>query len=180
MARATTKTDLTNRLTDSQILRLDEAMTGLRDGAKRRPSGRLARASRPTADPAPAARKLRLVTHVVKDARGLATDYSVRLAPGAVARIKLQRVSETHSWIDWVYVPDGWRDHGLGGQLMRKVIADADRAGARLSLEARACGSTEQAKLERWYESLGFVRTGRRGPLGPIYARRPAVSRGVA
>ena len=125
-------------------------------------------------------RKLRLVTEIVKDAAAMATDYSVRLAPGAIARIKLEKVSAHHSFIDWVYVPPGWRDLGLGGQLMRRVLKDADAFGVRLSLEARACGDTDQAALERWYEGLGFVRTGRRGTFGPIFMRPPAAQRRVA
>jgi hypothetical protein len=61
-----------------------------------------------------------------------------------------------------------------------QLTAAPARPGPRLSLEARAGGSTDQAALERWYEGLGFARTGRRGPLGPIYARRPAQARGAA
>ncbi|MBX3468683.1 MAG: GNAT family N-acetyltransferase [Planctomycetes bacterium] len=122
-------------------------------------------------------RKLRLVTGVTKDQDGMATDYSVRLAPGAIARIKLSEVAPGHSWIDWVYVPPDWRDLGLGGQLMRRVLEDADRHGVRLSLEARACGDTDQAALERWYQGLGFVRSGRRGTFGPILVRPVARAR---
>jgi ribosomal protein S18 acetylase RimI-like enzyme len=107
----------------------------------------------------------------------MATEYSVRLAPYAIARIKLERVGPDHLFIDWVYVPPGWRDQGLGGQLMRRVLEDADAHGVRLSLEARACGDTDQAALERWYRSLGFVRAGRTGALGPIYIRSAARTR---
>lgn len=115
--------------------------------------------------------KLRLVTKIDKNALGMATEYSVRLAPYAIARIKLERVTAEHSWIDWVYVPPGFRDAGLGGQLMRRVLQDADTHGVRLSLEARACGDTDQAALERWYEGFGFMRTGKRGDFGPIFVR---------
>jgi ribosomal protein S18 acetylase RimI-like enzyme len=115
--------------------------------------------------------KLRLVTKIDKNAAAMATEYSVRLAPYAIARIKLDRVSADHFWIDWVYVPPGFRDAGLGGQLMRRVLQDADAHGVRLSLEARACGETDQAALERWYEKFGFVRTGKRGDFGPIFVR---------
>src|SRR5688500_171977 len=100
--------------------------------------------------------KLRLATKIDKNATAMATEYSVRLAPYAIAKIKLDRVSAEHSWIDWVYVPPGYRDAGLGGQLMRRVLQDADTYGVRLSLEARACGDTDQAALERWYEGFGF------------------------
>jgi GNAT superfamily N-acetyltransferase len=122
-------------------------------------------------------RKLRLVTRVDKDAAGMATEYSVRLAPGEIARIKLQRLAHDQSWIDWVYVPPAWRDCGLGGQLLRHVLRDADAFGVRLTLEARACGDTDQAALERWYERMGFQRTGKRGQFGPIFARAAVRSR---
>jgi GNAT superfamily N-acetyltransferase len=122
---------------------------------------------------------LRLLTRIEKDQDGLATDYSVRLAPGAIARIRLSRLSAGHAWIDWVYVPPGFRDAGVGGQLLRRVMEDADREQVKLSLEARACAGG-QAALEAWYEKRGFVRTARRGQLGPIFVRPAARSREAA
>lgn len=149
----------------------------LRLPAARKTTRRTKNELTPPVKNAESGRKLRLVTDIVKNADGMATEYSVRLAPGAIARIKLQEVGPDHFWIDWVFVPPGWRDVGLGGQLMRRVLKDADAFGVRLSLEARACGGADQAALERWYQGFGFVRTGRRGTFGPIYARSVARAR---
>ncbi len=157
--------------------------------ASARASRRASRASAPSgrAGRSASGHKLRLVTAVEADGKpnrsGLGAEYRVKVAPGAIARIKLTRLSRREAWIDWVYVPPGYRDLGLGGQLLRRVLADADQAGVRLSLEARSCGQTgrvDQGALETWYERHGFSRSGRRGPLGPIFVRLPQVSREVA
>ncbi len=116
---------------------------------------------------------------------GLGAEYRVKVAPGAIARIKLTRLSRREAWIDWVYVPPGYRDLGLGGQLLRRVLADADQAGVRLSLEARACGQTGVARRPGRPRDLVRASTASRAPgaarpLGPIFVRLPQVSREVA
>ncbi len=118
-------------------------------------------------------RLLRLVVEVEKDAPGLATSYAVRVGPGEIARVRLERLGPDQAWIDWVYVPPGRRDLGLGSQLMRHVLRDADREGVRLGLEARACAEVSQEALEAWYGRLGFRHTGRRGDFGPVLERVP-------
>ncbi|MEZ6184806.1 MAG: GNAT family N-acetyltransferase [Planctomycetota bacterium] len=102
---------------------------------------------------------------------GLGEDYSIRLGKGAIARIKLERLSPDHAWIDWVFVPPAHRGEGLAGQLMQAVLQDADAAGVRVSLEPRACAGPAQAKLEAWYRAYGFCDSGRRGDFGPIFVR---------
>lgn len=128
----------------------------------------------------PSGRLMRLVAQVDKDANGMATDYAVRLAPYQIARIRLEPLTPSHYWIDWVYVPEAYRGQGLARQLMLHVIKDADRAGVRLSLEPRACGGVDQEALQAWYRSFGFVDTGRRGYFGPIYARPARAGKSVA
>jgi GNAT superfamily N-acetyltransferase len=102
---------------------------------------------------------------------GLADDYSVRLGKGAIARIRLERLSPTRAWIDWVFVPPEHRGEGLAGRLLRCVLADADAAGVAISLEPKACAGLDQRALERWYEGYGFVDSGRRGDLGQVFTR---------
>jgi GNAT superfamily N-acetyltransferase len=103
----------------------------------------------------------------------MANDYSCRLAPKNIARIKLERRSSDHYWIDWVFVPPAYRAYGLGRRLMEDVVADADHHGVRLSLEARACAGLSQERLEAWYGRFGFVKTPFRGDFGPILVRAP-------
>ncbi len=129
-----------------------------------------------TATPPGTHRQLRLLPPILKDQRGMATDYSCRLAPKNIGRIKLERRSATHYWIDWVFVPPTFRDYGLGRRLMHKVLGDADLHGVRISLEARACAGLSQEKLEAWYGSMGFEKTPFRGSFGPILVRTPRVS----
>jgi GNAT superfamily N-acetyltransferase len=117
--------------------------------------------------------RLQVLPAILKDKRGMATDYSCRLAPRNIARIKLTERSPGHFWIDWVFVPPAFREYGLGRKLMRKVIADADALGIRVSLEARACAGLSQAKLEAWYGSMGFVKTPFCATFGPILVRMP-------
>ena len=123
----------------------------------------------------PPATSMRLLPPILKEQRGMATDYSCRLAPRNIARIQLERRSATHYQIDWVFVPLTYRDDGLGHHLMRQVLEDADAHGVRLSLEARACAGLSQEKLEGWYGSMGFTKTHLRGTFGPILVRAPRV-----
>jgi GNAT superfamily N-acetyltransferase len=88
---------------------------------------------------------------------GMGEQYSIRLGPGAIARINLERRAAHRYFVHWVYVPPGFRGQGLGDVLLRKVLRDADRAGVSLSLLAKACGHLAQEQLERWYASHGFV-----------------------
>lgn len=123
--------------------------------------------------PALSRRLLHEVPPILKDRRGMATDYSCKLAAKAIARIKLERRSGDHFWIDWVFVPPAYRADGLGRRLMDEVVADANLHGVRLSLEARACAGLSQEGLEAWYGRFGFVKTPFRGDFGPILVRAP-------
>ncbi|RMG17877.1 MAG: N-acetyltransferase [Planctomycetota bacterium] len=116
-------------------------------------------------------RQRRDLPPVLKDRSGLANEYSCRLAPGQIARVRLSRRSRTQFWIDWVHVPPAHRDRGVGRHLFAAVLADADALGVRLGLEARACAGLSQERLEAWYGSMGFERTPLRGDFGPIMLR---------
>ncbi len=116
---------------------------------------------------------LRLVPEIATDRPGMATDYSCRLGKGEIARIRLSDDGPRRQVIDWVFVPPAHRASGVGRQLMRRVVADADRLGVTLSLEARACAGLEQGQLEAWYGRFGFVVTGARGTFGPVLVRAP-------
>jgi GNAT superfamily N-acetyltransferase len=117
---------------------------------------------------------MRVLPPILKDQPGMAADYSCRLGRGSIARIKLERRARTQFWIDWVFVPPGFRDGGHGRRMMNQVIADADAHRVRLSLEARACAGLDQETLEAWYASFGFVKSPFRGDFGPILVRQPA------
>jgi GNAT superfamily N-acetyltransferase len=133
-------------------------------------AGRLVESQTP---PAQSRKLLRDRPPIIKDKRGMATDYSCKLAPKNIARIKLERRSERHFWIDWVFVPPAHRASGLGRRLMNEVVADANLHGVRLSLEARACAGLSQESLEEWYGRFGFVKTPFRGDFGAILVRAP-------
>ncbi len=119
---------------------------------------------------------LRLVPEIATDRPGMANDYSCRLARGQIARIKLSVEGPSQRLIDWVFVPPAYRAAGIGRQLMRRVVADADAHGVTLRLEARACAGLEQAQLEAWYGRFGFWATGERGAFGPVLERAPSGS----
>ncbi len=110
------------------------------------------------------------------EGRGSAIDYSIRLAPYNIARIKVERLARDRSYIHWVFVPPAYRGLGLGQILMNRVLQDADREGVSISLVAKACGTMGQAPLEEWYATNGFVR---RGPAeeGGIKMVRPPSAR---
>lgn len=103
----------------------------------------------------------------------LRDEYSLRLAPYNIARIKLERLSDDRAFIHWVYVPPAFRGRGLGQVLLDRVLADADREGVHLSLVAKACGTMAQNPLEGWYAQNGFVRRGRDHEGAMKMSRRP-------
>jgi GNAT superfamily N-acetyltransferase len=105
-------------------------------------------------------------------AAGMGESYSVRLGPGNIARIQLERRGGGRYFIHWVYVPPTYRGRGLGEILLRRVLRDADRMGVTLSLVAKACGTMDQANLELWYARHGFV-PGRLVKLGRTMSRAP-------
>lgn len=119
-------------------------------------------------------RLLREQEPIVRSGGGqVAKDYAIRLAKGAIARISLTQESATRARIDWVFVPPAFRGQGLAARILEQVLADADRAGVTLILEARACAGLDQAALERWYAGFGFERTGLSETFGPLLRRTP-------
>ena len=103
---------------------------------------------------------------------GMGLEYSIRLAPWNIARIRLERLSAVRFYVHWVYVPPAYRSAGIGGILLARVLKDADREGITLCLEARACGEISQAALESWYRAHGF-----RDARGPVHHGGRAMSR---
>lgn len=105
----------------------------------------------------------------------LQNEYSLRLAPYNIARIKLERLAPDRAFIHWVYVPPAFRGRGLGQVLLDRALADADREGIHLSLVAKACGTMSQNPLEGWYAQNGFIRRGRTEDGSMKMSRRPFV-----
>lgn len=118
-------------------------------------------------------RNPQLTTRIEKSPQqGMGLDYSIRLSPGNIARIKLTKKTAHKYHIDWVYVPSEFRGSGLGESLLKKVLKDADRSGITLTLDAKACGeSTHQNKLEAWYAKHKFAKK-RSVRIGRDLARR--------
>lgn len=90
------------------------------------------------------------------------SEYRIPMAKAVLSRKR----SVWH--IEWITVDPQARGKGLGVVLMSQVIQEADAEGVTLTLEAVACAGLKQERLEAWYESLGFVKTGRRGGLGGV------------
>jgi GNAT superfamily N-acetyltransferase len=107
---------------------------------------------------------------------GMGLEYSVRLAPYNIARVRLERLSAQRIFVHWVYVPPAFRACGIGGVLLTRVLRDADREGLTVSLVARACGTMAQAPLESWYGRFGFRPRGL-VPEGGRAMVRPAAAR---
>jgi predicted GNAT family acetyltransferase len=103
----------------------------------------------------------------------VASDYAIRLAKGAIARISLTQESSAQARIDWVFVPPAFRGQGLAARILDQVVADADLAGVTLVLEARACAGLAQEALEAWYAGFGFAKTGLSETFGPVLERTP-------
>jgi predicted GNAT family N-acyltransferase len=96
------------------------------------------------------------------DARSLIALASIRLDDGrgwpvATGRLTPSTVAGGQALIAWVATIPEARGRGAGGEVMRFLLAAADRSGAReVALAA-------QIPAEAFYRRLGFV------PAGPIY-----------
>ncbi len=102
-------------------------------------------------------------------------EYSIRLAPFNIARVKVERLSRDRAFVHWVFVPPAFRGLGLGQVILRRVLADADREGLTVALVAKACGTMAQSPLERWYAENGFVARGPAEDGGTKMVRAPRV-----
>lgn len=55
-----------------------------------------------------------------------------------------------------INVPEKHRGDGLGSQLLKQILADADAEGVHLSLEVEPSGPLGYDSLVRWYYRYGF------------------------
>lgn len=97
--------------------------------------------------------------------------YQHRHGSGLISKVTLTDQGGGAWHIDMVHVPPAMRGRGWARRLLARVLSDADQAGVRLSLEARACGGPGQADLVKFYRSLGFRLTGAHGAFGPVMRR---------
>jgi GNAT superfamily N-acetyltransferase len=102
-------------------------------------------------------------------------EYTIRLAPYNIARVKVERLARDRAYVHWVFVPPAFRGLGLGQVLLRRVLADADREGLTVALVAKSCGTMAQSPLERWYAENGFVARGPAEDGGTKMVRAPRI-----
>lgn len=100
----------------------------------------------------------------------------IRIAKGRIAKILLHQEGELAWRIDWLQVPPEDRGCGLARKLMDLVLAEADSEGVALTLVSNASGAInapDNRKLEAFYASFGFCRTGEHDEPhgGPVMAR---------
>lgn len=88
------------------------------------------------------------------------TCYVMRLGPihGAIADL-IKPGEITPSWtISRINVPEEYRGHGYGSELLRMILDDADLEQVALELEVEPSGPLNYHDLQAWYERYGFVR----------------------
>lgn len=77
----------------------------------------------------------------------------------------------TPNWtISRINVPAEYRGKGVGGKLLREILADADAEGVTLQLEIMPSDGLTYEELRRWYISYGFRHT----PTG-YWKRKPQI-----
>lgn len=88
------------------------------------------------------------------------TCYALSLARHVMAVADLVAPHElTPGWtITRINVPEGYRGHGYGSQLLRIVLQDADEKGLPLYLEPQGSGPLGYDELVAWYERYGFTK----------------------
>jgi ribosomal protein S18 acetylase RimI-like enzyme len=76
--------------------------------------------------------------------------------------------------VTFISVPREHRGQGIGRELLREALADADKEGAVLELCVSSGGKMTDADLARWYERNGFEQltdlTWRREPYEHIHS----------
>lgn len=68
-----------------------------------------------------------------------------------------------------INVPAEHRRKGIGNELLKQVIADADREKVNLFLEINSYGGMSYDDLQLWYERNGFTNMFHSG----VFVRRP-------
>lgn len=64
----------------------------------------------------------------------------------------------TEKWtITRINVPVEHRGKGIGSQLLKRILLDADAQGVELVLEVFPSGDLNRSQLEAWYGRYGFV-----------------------
>lgn len=56
-----------------------------------------------------------------------------------------------------INVPKGQRQQGIGTDLLKEILADADREGMTLHIEVQASDGPSRKQLRQWYMKYGFV-----------------------
>jgi len=85
-------------------------------------------------------------------------DHRIIMMDGEPAgRILVHRGSRAHTLVDIALLPE-YRNRGIGGQLLRQLIADAGQTGIPVRLQV-----LKSNPAHHLYERLGFVMTGEDG-----------------
>lgn len=107
--------------------------------------------------------------------------YAARRGGREVARLTLDwdpDVADDFAFVRTVWTSPSWRGQGVAGNLLRRVLADADREGVELQLNAQPLdgGGLTLAQLRDWYGRHGFSYAGMAGG----YSRRTSQTEQVA
>lgn len=63
----------------------------------------------------------------------------------------------TRDWtITRINVPDNYRGLGLGSQMLKRILEDADSEGVAIQLEPSPSGPLSYSSLVDWYARYGF------------------------
>lgn len=86
--------------------------------------------------------------------------YYIRLTDTKIAIADLSRNSWDVPLPDWtinrINVPAEFNGRGIGSELLRRIIFDADLERSILALDPYASGALDQHTLENWYRRYGF------------------------
>ena len=76
---------------------------------------------------------------------------------GAIADLYAPGELFTKWWcLSRINVPEGFRGKGIGSQLLKEILVDADKEKQTIALEIVPSGDMDYDALEAWYKRYGF------------------------
>lgn len=82
--------------------------------------------------------------------------FVIKLSPVKIAIADVSDLGNEGHFLCRVNVPKEYRGKGIGSQLLKQVLKEADRCKIDLLLEIYPSGGLSYEELRQWYQRYGF------------------------